>query len=348
MEACPSTVSNEHSPAYLSLEDVTPDRSVAQRLPAALAWRYHALPVAHDDGCTTVVMADPSDQAAREAVSVALAAAGNDTEEAAARIYLVRGDPDAIDRWLAELFPQTRSNVTTSGAGQGLELWLRDPIHGDRQRAVSYAESMASLLSASLRRLNPLTPGPSAADLAASVHPALVILPCLDFNLLPALLDDSNGASAVLLACQPRWPLRRLLVIVRGDQVDDAALAWAARLMHSSGAAATALMIAPHAPTASAQPAQDGISTLLSTHHAIGRKMQHAAQSLAAMQLDAVLHLRQGAPETVIREELASAPYDLAIAGVAVRSAEAQWRLRPLLHKLLPDLGCPLLLTSGR
>ena len=76
--------------------------------------------------------------------------------------------------------------------------------------------------------------------------------------------------------------------------------------------------------------------------------MQHAAQRLTALQVDAVLHLRQGAPEQVIREELASTCYDLVIAGVAVRSADVPWRLRPLLHKLLPDLRCPLLLTAGR
>ena len=76
--------------------------------------------------------------------------------------------------------------------------------------------------------------------------------------------------------------------------------------------------------------------------------MQQAAQRLTVMQVGAVLHLRQGAPELVIGEELASLSYDLVIAGVAVRNPDAPWRLRPLLHKLLPDLKCPLLLTAGQ
>lgn len=76
--------------------------------------------------------------------------------------------------------------------------------------------------------------------------------------------------------------------------------------------------------------------------------MQRTAQRLTAHQVDAVFHLRQGAPELVIREELASLSYDLVIASVAVANPDAPWRLRPLLHKLLPDLKCPLLLTAGQ
>jgi hypothetical protein len=49
----------------------------------------------------------------------------------------------------------------------------------------------------------------------------------------------------------------------------------------------------------------------------------------------------------VIREELATDDYDLAIAGIAVRGWEAQWRLRPFLDRLLQDALCPMLVVKA-
>lgn len=357
LEAIHLTVSEEHTPAILGLKDLTPDRAVVRRLPRDLARRYRALPIAQDTGGTTVVMVNPADQEARAGVMAALSTLATGRRQAASQVYLVQGDPATIDRWLADSSLWDRDpqhggaddadRLEWSGA-QEMGVWLRDPLHGDRDLVLGYAEHVASLLHARLYRVDPLAPGPTVVQQAAASPPSVVLLPCLDHNLLSSLLNGaSNDGPAVLFGRRPCWPLHRLLLIVRGDRVDDAALAWAARLTRTSGASAAALMIAPHASALSVHPAQDGISNLLSPTHAIGRKMQHAAQGLAAMQLDAVLHLRQGEPEVVIREELASAPYDLVIAGIAVRDAEAQWRLRPLLHKLLPELTCPLLLTRG-
>lgn len=375
-------MTKNHRVAFLNLSNLIPDREAVRWLPLDVARRCRALPVAQDNGVVTIALADPADRSAREAVAAALA------EQAASRaaqppeVCLVQGDGALIDAWLADLTGEERS--PGQAAPTPPQVWLREPLHGDKAAISAYAAQVAALVGAPLHRYDPLLAASSdlengARDLrweaAAELRPTsaagegrLVIMPCVDFNLPGPLQISGDGSGpAVLYACRPRWPLRRLLLIVRGDPVDDAALAWAARLAKptasASGASATALMVAPHTPgnhaalrvlhappgAASAHsPAHDDISSLLSANSAIGHKMQHVVQRLAALQLDAVLHLRQGAPEAMIREELASAPYDLAIAGVAVRSADAQWRLRPLLHRLLPDLDCPLLLTGGQ
>jgi nucleotide-binding universal stress UspA family protein len=75
--------------------------------------------------------------------------------------------------------------------------------------------------------------------------------------------------------------------------------------------------------------------------------MKHVTDRLAGLQLDGMVHLRQGAPEAMIREELAATTYDLAITGLAVRGWEARWRLRPFLDGLLADATCPLLIVSA-
>lgn len=342
--------------AFLSLDalQLAPDRSLARRLPGELARRYRALPIAQDNGCITVAMADPSDQVARQALAAALTTDSPGSAAADASLYVVQGDPVAIDAWLSELWPEKDAPLQS-------EVWLPEPFPGDQQMASAYAANLAALLQATLQRFD-LVAGRDCG-LAAAGSPvlgrfssdALLVLPCSDDTLRGRWLGDTAGQRpAVLIACQPRWPLRKLLVIVRGDQVDDQALAWAARLAHPSGAAATALMVAPQGQAGHAlalrgalhhEPAEAGIAALLSTGNAAGRKLQQVAQRLAALQLDGTLHLRQGAPEAVIRDELAAAPYDLAITGLAVRGWEARWRLRPFLDKLLQDTRCPLLIA---
>jgi hypothetical protein len=373
-------VTNNHRVAFLNLKTLIPDREVVRWLPLDVARRCRALPVAQDNGVITIAMAEPADHAAREEVVAALAQQAAGRAARSPQLYLVQGDGALIDAWLADVAGGDCGPEQSAAAP--LQVWLREPLHGDKAAIIAYAAQVAALLETPLNRYDPLRagqdgPDSGARDLrwepvsslrsAAAPDGRLVIVPCVDFNLPgPLPMSGDSSGPATIYACRPRWPLRRLLLIVRGDPVDDAALAWAARLVKpaasASGASATALMVAPHTPGVHGSlrvmhapagagsvhsPVYDDISSLLSANSAIGHNMQHVVQRLAALQLDAVLHLRQGAPEAMIREELAAAPYDLVIAGVAVRSAEAQWRLRPLLHKLLPDLRCPLLLTAG-
>lgn len=333
------TAVDTHATVFLSLDTLTPNRDVALSLPGDVARRYHALPIAQDNGRVTVVMANPADQTAREAVEAALTVKTEDSHGDVSSVFVVQGDPAAIDAWLAELWPASEERPE-------LHVWLRDPLHGEKKRAVTFAENVAEILGTSLSHFSPLTDGLPQAIQAST--DTLVILPCSDIKLRNQLLQGSEGPGpAVLIGCQARWPLRKLLVIVRGDEVDDMALAWAARLARPSGAALTALMVALPAPAGHHETKEEGIASLLTANNATGRKMKRTAQRLAALQLDGTLHLRQGVPESVIREELATDDYDLAIAGIAVRGWEAQWRLRPFLDRLLQDAFCPLLVVKA-
>lgn len=327
---------DDRASVFLSLDTLTPNRDVALALPRELARRFRALPIAQDSGRITVVMADPGDQDARNAVTAALTTQPAGIRGGISSVYVVQGDPVAIDAWLAELWPADEGRP-------GQQVWLREPLQGDKERVLGFAQDIASLLGAPLSRFCPTLEGPLLVVEDSSE--VLVILPCVDANLRHRLLWTGEGrGSAVLFACQVRWPLRKLLVITRGDQVDELVLAWAARLARPTGAAVTALMVAP---SVHGEALDEGILAYLAATNALGRKMRQAAEHLATLQLDATLHLRQGAPETVIREELAAGDYDLAITGLVVRGGEARWRLRPFLDPLLQDVRCPLLVVQA-
>lgn len=341
-------MSGDRCPASLSLNNLTPDRAAARLLPYGIAKRCRALPIAQEGGCITVAMADPTDRVACEEVTAALRDCLAGQGDGAPWVYQVGADPALIDAWLADLTQADDGSNSGEPEAAPPDIWLREPLHGDKAAVIAYAEQIAARLGTPLRRIDPLAAGLGQPPAAFLPQHGLVIMPCLDYNLASALqANGDGGCAAVLFACRPRWPLHRLLLIVRGDPVDDAALIWATRLARVGIARVTALLVAPYSPSAHAPSAHGDISNLLSPANAAGHRMQHVAQSLAATQLDAVLHLRQGAPEAVIREEMASTPYDLVVAGVDVRSSGAQWRLRPLLNKLLPELACPLLLTRS-
>jgi hypothetical protein len=96
------TQQNGHSTAYLTLDQLDADPMLAQRLPAELARRYHALPVAEDNGRITVVMADPEDVAACDAIASALGI-GNRVQQPSP-LFLVRGDPSSIDALVSHVW----------------------------------------------------------------------------------------------------------------------------------------------------------------------------------------------------------------------------------------------------
>ena len=330
---------DESNTVFLSLDTLDPQQDVALSLPQELARRYRALPMAQDGASVTVVMADAGDQNARQAVTTALLSQSPGEPGAVRSVTIVQGDPTEIDAWLDQLWhpSQTPSN---------LSVWLREPLHGETESAHLFAEALSKTLGAALLHFNPVQDELPPA--ALNTTDALIILPCADHTLRNRLLQrNEGGGPAVLIGCRAHWPLRRLLVIVRGDQVDDLALAWAARLARPSSADVTALIVAPTASPGRSLASDDGLPTLLAATSMTGRRMKHATERLAALQLDGIVHLRQGAPEAAIREELAANAYDLAITGLAVRGWEARWRLRPFLDRLLQDLACPLLIVRA-
>ena len=63
---------NSYPTQYLTLDKLVVDPRLARRLPPVLAFRYHALPVAKDNDHITVVMANPGDRTACEAIATGL------------------------------------------------------------------------------------------------------------------------------------------------------------------------------------------------------------------------------------------------------------------------------------
>jgi nucleotide-binding universal stress UspA family protein len=143
--------------------------------------------------------------------------------------------------------------------------------------------------------------------------------------------------TSLLVAHQPRWPLHKILLVARGTGSDEAMLDWVVRLAQPTGSLVTILALTPYLPSTRTET---DFSTVLATNTEPGRQLQRLARGLTDGQVKSIVRLRQGQPETQLRQELAEESYDL-----IVLAAEPE---DGLLHRMLGEFVGPLLRRVDR
>lgn len=303
---------NGRQRVHLTLDSLRADPLLAQRLPVELACRYHALPVAEDNGRITVVMADPEDVSACEAIAAALGVANRVQQPSP--LYMVRGDPNSIDALVFHVW---------GSAAPSLDMLLVTPPRAANAALLAFARSLCDLMHA---RLNQITDLPASGEDPGA---CLLILPTSERAWLRRVLAGASGwpCTSLLLVDEPRWPLHRLLVVVRGHPGDDAALAWAVRLGRASSVAVVILAIVPPMPamyTGLARMSED-LSSLLTSGTALGAALRQAAQMLVEGGVAGTLRLRQGAPDVELSREIDEGDYDLVLIGDSSGPSRRRW-----------------------
>lgn len=301
--------------AYLALDEgialgsCSANPQLARRLPPDLALRFHALPLAEDHGRVTVVMADPEDIVAREAVVSVLGP----------RSCVIQGDAMAIDAVLDQIWGRQTNpplDLVICAAQESVSDQVRD-----------YALAWGTLLGAHVGYLE--TTGDAEAlarEGAGAKHDLLIVeeakhplIEWLQTHAAPAGGPDRRHAPplAVLVARCPRWPLKRMLLIIQGARVDDAAVEWVVRLARASSSAVTVLAVVPPLPAMYKGLSRmgQGLPALLATDTALGRGMRQVARQLVAWEIDGTLRLRQGVPDLQIRREVIEVDPDLVVVG---------------------------------
>ncbi len=305
--------------AYLILDELTANPKLARRLPPDLARRFHALPLAEENGRITVVMADPDDAVARAAVLAALGSAS----------YVVQGDPVAIDTLLAEVWGDESHRC--------LDLRVcafPDPV---ADKVWEYSQSLGELLGAQVRRLNTAGEVNALTQDKWCAECDLVVFGERHHRVIRHLLSRSTTGSAaasrqsdvpfaVLVAQGPRWPLRSILLVICGQDPADAAVDWVSLLARQSRSAVTVLAVVPPVPAMYGQRARmdQGLPALLTTETVLGQHLRRVAHHLVDWEIEGTLRLRQGPPDWQIRCEIAKGDYDL----IALTARPRQWWLR--------------------
>jgi len=310
-----------HKTAYLTLDELTADPNLARRLPPDLAWRYHALPLAEDNGRVTVAMADPHNAKAREAVVAALGP----------KSCVVKGSALTIDARLAEIWgDEARRRLKLEVCA------FPDPLP---DVLWDYAQALGSLLGAHLGLMSTAGEVNALGKEGGRADSDLIIFGKRCHPLIRCLLSRSTADGglasqrsavpfAVLVAERPRWPLRSILLVFCGESADNVAVDWALRLACPSAAAVTVLAVVPPVPAMyhGLSRMEQTLCSLLTTDTALGCLMRQVARRLVESKVDGTLRLRQGASDQQICREMVKGDHDL----IVMATKPCWWWLRQL------------------
>ncbi len=313
---------------------------LARRLPASLARRYHAIPVAEENGHITVAMADPDDLRARKAVVSSL---GLDA-------CLVKGNGVDIDALIEQIWSGNSHNPPT------LELLVYAPPRRtvqeyssrgvDAGEVCAYARALGSLMNAHVTHFPTGLP-PNTQALIKEAR-------CLDCDLLvcgaPERSLFKRLPASLLVVPSSRLPLKRILLLVKGQVGDEIGLDWVLRLARPSRAHVTVLAVLPPVPLMYRGLAllQYGLPELLATETALGRQLRQVAQKLADGEIEGTLRLRTGTFEMQIQAELWTTSYDLVVLPADSPQPLRCWLFDGLVEPLIRTTNRPVLIARSK
>ncbi len=299
--------SEENRPTRpLLLDSVTLNPELARRIPPELAFRCHTLPVAEADGAITVVMANPNDSRARDAIAAAL---GTTT-------CFVQGDQKIIDALLAEVW---------SDEVGPLRKFLVCVNPSRFEEINNFAHSLGNLLHAEIEHLELIEEHEFLHNtLARKAEEGydLIILGPQGHSFGKGQLSRSMSERilrklpiSLLVIRKTRWPLSKMLLLLRGEEGDNSTVDWGVCLAQACNATITLLAIVPSVPLMyqGLKRFEVGLHELLTTESKLGQHLRRAAERLVEENLEGTLRLRQGSHEWQSRYELSVGDHDLII-----------------------------------
>lgn len=263
---------------------------------------------------------------------------------------VVRGDPMTVGVFSAEVWPEENPRP--------LRLLVCPQASSIAGEVRAYARAVGELLGAHISYSHtPAGTGVALDALVGEVGRAgydLVIFGERDQSLVERLLlgrTDCRAAEQVptslLIARRPRWPLRRVLLIIRGEEGDNAVVDWIVRLAGPSDAAVTILTVIPPVPAMYHGMArmQQGLMAVLASDSTLGRQMRRAAQQLADWEIKSTLRLCQGPLDWLIHREMVQGDYDLVAVAAERHCPWLRWLLGELVTPVLRWADRPVLIT---
>ncbi|MCI0395143.1 MAG: universal stress protein [Chloroflexi bacterium] len=219
---------------------------------------------------------------------------------------------------------------------------------------LAYAEALTAQLGGQatnlpvtmLRRPDQLKEAVAGCDLVLFEEPTL---PLWQRWLIgnPGRRVIRQAPTSTLVVRQARWPLQKILLILRSEETDDLATEWVLHLARSSGAAVTVLVIIPPIPTmywlSDSLPV--ALETVLSEEIASGAHLHRLLNDLRNQEIMGMVRLREGAAAWQISQELAAAAYDLVVIGAEPPGRLYRWFMGELAASLPAWTGRPVLVA---
>lgn len=322
---------------FLHLECIKTDAQLMKMLPADIARRYHALPVATAGGKITIAMASPEDTVASEAVASAIGT----------QVCFVQANPEEIQQRLDEIWPQHTSNRLC------ILLWW--PTSEIDQTLLKYSNELANMLNADLERVEISSKEARSFTKFCikkeKMRPDVIILQPSNLQVMNQILlnlaspkEARQMPTSMLVAQNLRWPLTSiLLALPDGESSYHSAVNQAVQLASSSQSLVTVLPLMTSFSGDDRQISRHNVQTLLQTKGPLGLKIRHIAQRFSEDGIKGSFKLREGEPHDQLRCEIFASDPDLVI--VAAEPQNCLWIAAELLVSLLDSVKCPILIS---
>ncbi len=160
----------------------------------------------------------------------------------------------------------------------------------------------------------------------------------------------AHSQASILVTYQPRWPIRKVLLIVRVEEPDRQAVDWAGCLAKLSDAQVTILPLVPSAPLMyrPGSALQVGLESLLAPDSVSGQHLRRLLKQLRRWEVDGTLHIRYGEPAWQICWEIDEGDHDLVVIGADPCSRWKRWLFGELIGPLLGRVNQPLLIANPK
>lgn len=154
----------------------------------------------------------------------------------------------------------------------------------------------------------------------------------------------------ILLVQQPRWPIQKILLVIRVEASEKLAVDWAGRLAHLCGAQLTVLPLVPSQSLISGPVSHlhNGLESLLTQNTPSGERLRSFLNQLKHWQVNGTLRVRQGDPLWQICLEIEDGKYDLVIMGAERHSRFRRLLFGDLVYPLLSRINRPLLIAGTK
>ena len=231
-------------------------------------------------------------------------------------------------------------------------VYLPDGVKGDIVR--EYAQYLRGLLGGRICFEPMLCKENVDRIRQVSVNCDLVVFGELEQSWLKTLLTGqpciraaARSPTSFLLARRPRWPIRSILLILRIEKTDEAAVDWLARLAQPGETTVTILPLVPSLPAmySMANRTKTELDKLLSSNTPSGKHLRRIAEQLKQWQIEGDLHLRQGELDWQIRDEVTEGNYDLILIGAEPHGKLYRLLLGEIVGPLLYWINRPLLIA---
>jgi nucleotide-binding universal stress UspA family protein len=315
----------------LQLDGIPLNIILAKKLPPRLAFSYHMLPLALENNRVTVAMADPENKFAVEAVKSVLGA----------NPYIVKSDQSWIDKLLFELWPHyqdTDLHLLICSITNRPLIAFREYSDYIRNLLMVPNSNICTLLGVQKLCMHTLEESVDVIDLLILEENIKAKHRKSSLKIPEVQRVIKKYKSSVLIAREPQSPLKKILVVLGGENRDHVTLDWIMKLAIPSQAEVTLLAAIPPVPRMyQGLPEMSvEIPKILEGKSALGNHLECLVGRLEAHGVDVALRIPEGDSKWVIHQEMIEGDYDL----VAVAAEPDDWFKKVLLRSVVdPVLG---------